>query len=320
MDSINFEDEGNPKNQDKNLCFCGKEPMIFLHYSQKSLCQTHFVRMFDKRIRKTLREGKMIQKGDRVAIGLSGGKDSMVLLHQLKSLQKDLPFELVAITIDEGIKGYRNKTLEFARKECEKLEIKHIVYSYEKEAGKTMDEIVETRPDDIPCSHCGVLRRYLLNKGARDVGANKMAVGHNLDDTAQTVMMNMMRNEPSRLARLNEPIIKDPKFVQRIRPLQWTPEREVAIYAIVKGIELERMDCPYARWAFRGHIRQMLNEAEEKYPGTKFKIANTFFEIEDALKAKYSKGAELSFCKDCGEPSAKEICQFCKTVKLITLK
>src|SRR4029453_15410824 len=184
-------------------------------------------------------EYKLIKKGDRIAVGLSGGKDSCVLLHSLSELKKDLPFEIVAVTIDEGIKGYREKTLAVARRECEKAGVEHVVFSYAGDVGKTMDEIASEHPGDIPCSHCGVLRRYLLNRGAREVGENKLATGHNLDDIAQTVFMNLMRAEPSRMARFNDPIIKSDRFVSRIRPLMKTPEKEVAIYAIMKGMEIE---------------------------------------------------------------------------------
>ncbi len=294
---------------------CNKPPIVFLSYSSKHFCEQHFIRMFDKRFRKTVRESKMLRKGDRVAVALSGGKDSCVLLHGLAEIRKSLPMELVAITIDEGIAGYRSKTLEIARTECERLGIGHVVLSAKKEAKRSMDEIVKSDPDGIPCSYCGVLRRYLLNQGAREIKANKLATGHNLDDIAQTVFMNIMRNEPMRLARFSTPIVRDPKFIPRIRPLLKTPEREVAIYAMVKGIELENIECPYARFAFRSHVRKMLNETEEKYPGTKFKIVNSFLDMEDALWAKYSKSAAaLIFCKSCGEPSSNELCMFCKKI------
>ncbi len=300
----------------ENLCFCGSEPVVFLHYAQKHLCEAHFIRMFDKRFRKTVREHRLLKKGDRVAVGLSGGKDSTVLLHCLAELRKDLPFELVAVTIDEGIRGYREKTLRIARRECERLGVEHAVFTYEGGAGTTMDSIVEQRPDDIPCSHCGVLRRYLLNKAAREVRADKLATGHNLDDIAQTVFMNIMRAEPSRLARFSDPPFKSERFVPRIRPLMVTPEREVAIYALLRGIELESIECPYARFAFRGHVRKMLNEAEEKYPGTKFKIVRSYFEMEPALRERYSDASGLVSCSSCGEPSSQEICAFCQRARL----
>ena len=305
-------------------CRCGKEAEVFLHYCNRHFCAAHFIRMFDKRFRKTVRKFSMLRKGDRVAVGLSGGKDSCVLLHSLAELRKDLPFELVAITIDEGIKGYRERTLRIARRECKKLGIEHVVYSFKDGAGKSLDKLVGERNAkrelgcgkencDLPCSQCGVLRRYLLNKGAREMRANKLAVGHNLDDMAQTVMMNIMRNEPSRLARLNEPMVKDGRFVTRIRPLMLTPEKENAIYAYLKGIELERVECPYARFAFRSHVRKMLNGTEERYPGTKFKIVNSFLDMEGALHKHYSKHATLAECKSCGEPAARNgICMFCR--------
>lgn len=299
-------------------CFCGKEAVVFLHYAQKHLCETHFIRMFDKRFRKTVRQFSMLRKGDKVAVGLSGGKDSTVLLHSLAELRKDLSFEIVALTIDEGIEGYRARTLDIARKECEKLGIEQIVLKFKDETGKTLDEtVLETANrkqgcgNPLPCTHCGVLRRYLLNKGAKEVKATKLALGHNLDDMAQTVIMNIMRNEPARLARLHDPIVKSSRFVPRIRPLMLTPEKENAIYAMLRGIDIEHVECPYARFAFRSHVRMMLNETEEQYPGTKFKIVNAFLDMEDALREKYSPKTELGICASCGEPCSQKVCMYC---------
>lgn len=295
-------------------CTCGNRAIVFLPYSKKHLCERHFLRMFDKRFRKTVREFSLIKKNDRIAVGISGGKDSCALLHSLAGLQKDLPFEMVAITINEGISGYREKTLKTAKRECEKLGVEHVVYDFEDAAGKTLDEIVRDHKEDLPCSHCGVLRRYLLNKGARECNADTLATGHNLDDVAQTVMMNIMRNEPARLARYIDPFVESERFVRRIRPFLRTPEREIAIYCMVRGIELDNMDCPYAPFAFRGHVRRILNESEQRYPGTKFKILNSFLEMEDALRAKY-KSSEISTCKECGDPASEEECMFCKKIK-----
>jgi len=256
----------------------------------------------------------MIRRGERVVVGLSGGKDSTVLLHSLAELRKDLPFELIALTIDEGIKGYRSRTLKIAKEQCKLLGVEQVVLSFKEAAGKTLDSIVKSDEENLPCSRCGVVRRYLLNKGARELKADKLAMGHNLDDLAQTVLMNLMRNEPSRLARFSDPIAKGRQFVLRIRPLMLTPERENATYAMLKGIEIEHVECPYARFAFRGHVRRMLNETEERYPGTKFKIVNGFLEIEDALRAKYSNSPKLETCKSCGEPCSRGECMFCRTL------
>ena len=299
------------------LCsLCAGNAIIFLPYSKTHFCEKHFKDMFEKRFRATIRELGMIKKGERIAVGLSGGKDSSVLLHLLAGLREKLPFELVAITIDEGIKGYRNKTLEVAQKEASKLGIEHQVFSYKKEVGKTLDEIMEKKTDDIPCSYCGVLRRRLLNNGAREVNADKLALGHNLDDMAQTVLMNIMRNEPMRLARLHEPINSDEKFIPRLRPLMRSPEKEIAIYALVNGIEIDFQECPYAKHAFRAHIRDQLNESEERYPGTKFKILNSFLALQKMLRENIpeDKHVEITYCKECKEPSSQDVCVFCNMV------
>ncbi len=298
------------------LCsFCKTPAIIYTPYSKTHFCEKHFSEMFDKRFRATIREFAMIRKGERIVVGLSGGKDSCVLLHSLAKLRSALPFELVAITINEGIEGYRNKTLDLARSECEGLGIEHHVLSYKKEVGLTLDEIMERKKNDIPCSYCGVMRRRLLNSGARELRADKLALGHNLDDIAQTVLMNLMRNEPLRLVRLGGPLVSDEKFVPRIQPLMRSPEKEVAVYAITSGLELDFQECPYAKHAFRAHVRNQLNETEERYPGTKFKIFNSFTAMQKLLKQSASENIkELKHCKQCSEPSANEVCVFCGMV------
>lgn len=296
------------------LCsHCTQDAIIYLPYAQRHLCPMHFNELFEKRFRSTIRDFNMIKKGDRVAVGLSGGKDSITLLQLLHRLQKDLPFELLAVTIDEGIAGYRSKTLEVAEKEAKRIGVEHRVFTYKKEVGLSLDEIMEKKKEQkIPCSYCGVMRRRLLNNAARELHADKLALGHNLDDMAQSVLMNVLRNEPMRLARLNEPLVENEKFVPRIRPLMRTPEKEVAIYAMLNGLPIDFQECPYARHAFRAHVREQLNETEERYPGTKFKVVNSFLAIECALKKGFgNRPLEIKNCRTCNEPSGQETCIFC---------
>ncbi|MEM2138226.1 MAG: TIGR00269 family protein, partial [Candidatus Anstonellaceae archaeon] len=256
----------------------------------------------------------MLKKGDRVAVGVSGGKDSCVMLHMLHKISKSLPFTLHAITIDEGIAGYRNHSLEVAKGQCRKLGIPLKVISFHKEYGKTLDKLLKEKGAERSCSFCGVMRRYALNKAARQLKATKLAIGHNSDDVAQTVFMNFMRNEPDRLGRFG-PIsgaIEDATFIPRIKPLFLTPERDVAAYAVMKGIEIEFMECPYARHAFRQYVRQMLNEAEVKYPGTKLRIVKAFLSQQKLLAAGVRANAvPLGECKSCGEPSSNDHCNLC---------
>jgi uncharacterized protein (TIGR00269 family) len=306
-------------------CFkCGSDAIIRLHYCERSLCAEHFVRMFDKRFRSTVREFRMIGKAERVAVGLSGGKDSTVLLRCLHELSGDLPMELVAITIDEGIAGYRSATLKIAKKEAKSLGIEHRVVSFEKEIGKTLDSILKTQGtghrapgtrNSLPCSWCGVLRRGLLNRAARETGADKLAMGHNLDDMAQTVLMNILRNEPSRTNRMLDPPAAGPGFVRRIRPLMRTPEKENAVYAMVRGMEMSYHECPYAQSAFRQLVRAQLNDMEELHPGTKYKILGSLLAMENAPGARFpARGQQpgLRACSSCGEQCGSALCKFCE--------
>lgn len=298
---------------------CGKMAAITLRYMNSDFCQPHFTRFFESRFKRTVREYRMLKKGDRVAVGLSGGKDSCVMLHLLHKISQSLPIGLFAITIDEGIAGYRNRTLEVAKGECEKLCVPLKVISFREEFDSSLDALLRKKGEARSCSYCGVMRRHLLNKAAREMNADKLAIGHNSDDVAQTVMMNFMRNEPERLARFGpvSGIVDDESFVPRIKPLFLTPERDVAAYAMMKGIEIDFQECPYARHAMRQYVRTMLNEAEGKYPATKLRIVRAFLSQHELL-AEGAKGrlsakgrGSVGKCGICGEPTSKEVCSLC---------
>lgn len=248
------------------------------------------------------------------------------MLHLLSKLRKNLPFELVAITIDEGIKGYRAATMKVAKRECKRLKVPLKVLTFKEDAGFSLDEMMK-KANTAACSWCGVFRRYLLNVGARNAKADRIAIGHNLDDVAQTVLMNMMRNEPLRLLRFLEPLSDDEHLIPRIRPLLRTPEKEVAIYAVLRGIEITRIECPYAHFAFRQHVKTQLNESEEKYPGTKQRILASFIEMEKLMrKGLPDDRFEVSHCSSCGEPAPaprkgledderSRICMHCRMIE-----
>lgn len=295
--------------------FCPREAAATLAYANNRMCKKHFCEYVEKRFRRTVREFSMLKKGDFVGIGLSGGKDSTVLMHLMHSLSKSLPIRLVAITIDEGIKGYRMPSLNVAMGQAKSLGIMHKIFFFKNFYGHSMDAIMKGKLEEAACSYCGVFRRHLLNKACKELGVKKLAIGHNLDDVAQTVLMNIMRNEPARLLRFGgvSGIIEDEGFVPRIKPLMRIPEREIGLYAILKGIPIKFQECPYAYTAMRQTVRKQLNEMEEKYPGTKFRILNSFLEIKKSAKPS-ADNATLRYCEKCGEPTSSDVCVCCKLV------
>ena len=267
----------------------------------------------------------MLRFDDRIAVGVSGGKDSMTLLSILTKLEESFPHaELVAITIDEGIDGYREEALGIAERGCRELGVEHLVTSFKELFGHKLDELVEKlRAKEVfkgrmtPCSYCGVLRRRALNSAARNWGATKLATGHNLDDEAQTILLNILHGDPLRIARAT-PVspFPHPHFVSRIKPLSEVLEKETVMYAYLKKIEFQNIPCPYATEALRNDIRAMLNRMEERHAGIKYSLYRSSEKLRPFIDMA-ATSENLGNCKICGEPTANIICQPCKMLETL---
>jgi uncharacterized protein (TIGR00269 family) len=262
----------------------------------------------------------MLSPYDRIAVALSGGKDSAALLHILTKIEERFPrVELIAITIDEGIRGYRREAIRIARENCKKLGVEQSIFSFKKLYNHTLDELAKIAKEKLqltPCSICGILRRKALNVAAKEVGATKLATAHNLDDESQTILINIIHGDIWKLARV-EPMITRPfpGFITRIKPLCRIPESEVAFYAYLQRIKFQESSCPYMRDTLRSHVRLTLNRLEVRYPGTKFKIIRSIEKIRPLLKGLVE--VELKYCKICGEPSIKGTCRACEILSKI---
>ena len=267
---------------------CSEKPVIQLTAGEK-LCKSHFNEYFENKVFKTIRQFDLLGKEENLGVALSGGKDSLTVLAILNKLSRQNPkIKITAIAIDEGIAGYRDKTLDTAQKFCDENGIQLNIFSYKKEFGFTLDRMLKIL-NVKPCSICGVFRRYLLNKKSRELKLTKLATGHNLDDEAQSIMMNQMKNNIGASARLGPKvgIINDDKFVQRIKPLYLCMEKEVTTYAFINGLLDKFNECPNVVHSFRAQVRDMLNGMEQKFPGTKHGIVNSFLETLPMLKEKF---------------------------------
>ncbi|MBI2660356.1 TIGR00269 family protein [Candidatus Woesearchaeota archaeon] len=290
---------------------CNSKPIIGL-YSGEKLCKIHFNDYFESKVSKTIRQFELLGKEENLGVALSGGKDSLTVLHILSKLSKTNPkIKLNAIAIDEGIHGYRDKTLEKARDFCNKNNVELHIFSYKEEFGLTLDEMLKIL-DVKPCSICGVFRRYLLNKKAKELKLTKLATGHNLDDECQSIIMNQMKNNIQASARLGPKVglVQDPKFVQRIKPLYLCTEKEVTTYAFINGLLDSFNECPNVPQSFRAQVRDMLNSMEQKFPGTKYSTVNSFLQTLPLLKQQFRSDA-VKICAKCSEPSANDICNAC---------
>lgn len=299
---------------------CQENPVIKLPNSNVSLCKSCYMKYFEKKIKRTIGEYNLIEKNDHIAVAVSGGKDSTTLLYLIKKITKGRKdIKITALAIDEGIHDYRDKSLEFLKNFCKEHDIELKIFSYEKEFGKSLDEIMKTYRG-ISCSICGVFRRYLLNKKSKELKATKLATGHNLDDEAQSVLMNFFRRNVNVSARLGPitGIISDKRFVRRIKPLYLLTEKEVTAYAYLKGFMDKFTECPYSSDAYRNKVRNMLNDFEIKYPGTKHSVIASFLEILPILKQHYKEmPVEIKSCKICEEPCSLDICKTCQYIESV---
>ena len=256
-----------------------------------------------------------MKSGDRLAVAVSGGKDSMVMLRRLRSMfHPRSGIEIHAIIVDEGIEGYREEGIEATKKECQALDISLKIVSFKDMFGYTLDEMISMDPDTVPCTYCGVFRRQALNRASKDIKATKIAFGHNLNDTAGSILMNICRGDVERLARLGPHDRPQPGLIPRILPLRMIPEEECALYAIIEDMDILSDECPYAYRAHRGEFVKLMADLEDVTPGTRHSILSSYEKLKVPLKATF-KPATLLDCEKCGEPSMSRLCKACELIE-----
>ncbi len=289
---------------------CGEaQPVYRQVYSGVSFCASCFKESIEKRVRKTISRYNLLREDDRILVAVSGGKDSLTLLKILARIERDYPrASLVAVSIDEGIPGYRDEALRLAADMCRRLGVEHRVYTFEDLFGlglaEAMNRGVLGRLGLGACTLCGVWRRKAISLAARDLKATVVATAHTLDDIVQTYIMDILRGEfpkaPIGLRREGNGIIP------RVAPLRLIPEEEVVLYAYLSRIPFQEIPCPNAQNSQRDLVRTFLAQYESRYPGSLFAALKT---IESSIIPR--EGA-LTPCQLCGEPSSRTICRACE--------
>jgi uncharacterized protein (TIGR00269 family) len=306
---------------------CSEKAVITLAYGPHYFCEKHFTQFFENRFKKTIRKYKLFKPKEKILIALSGGKDSTLLLYLLHKLYSKVN-NIEALIIDEGVHGYRDKSIKSAQENCKKLGVKHTLVTFKKEFGITNDKIMPLILSNPKlggtCAFCGVLRRNIMNKYAKRISANKLATGHNMDDEVQSFVMNIFNNDFERMKRMNATtgIIEHEGFVKRIKPFYETPEKEIIAYCALKGIKHYSEECcPYSWTAKRNEYREMLNHFENRFPGTEFSILRFYENIKPLIKPSTGEKPKLAEslveCTKCGEPTEKELCKACEMIEKI---
>ncbi|GGN13540.1 tRNA 2-thiolation protein NcsA [Halarchaeum nitratireducens] len=314
---------------------CDREAVMHAAYSGNHLCERHFRESVERRVRRRVREDDLLSSSATPAdpqtwlIGLSGGKDSVVLTQILHETFADDPrVELVALTVHEGIAGYRDKSVDACEALTDELDIDHEIVSYAEEFDVEMDDVVDSDPENMAaCAYCGVFRRDLLSTYAQGYEADKLLTGHNLDDEAETALMNVLEGNVEQMAKHFDASLGpfDERNAQggmtpRAKPLRDVPEKEVALYAQLRDLPVHMAECPHSSEAFRGEIQDLLLSLEEAHPGTRHSIMAGYEELAAMAADRYrSAGSEsdLDECASCGAPTTREICRKCYLVEAV---
>ena len=317
---------------------CDKPAVVEQAYSGRILCGKHLAKSVRKKISKELRMQLKLKRGEHttILVAVSGGKDSAVLLHSLVDLlgeRRDVT--IVAGTVDEGIEGYRPPSIDCAKELSERLGIQHETVTYPELSFIEMDEVVQRLPQAtakdsnaprMACAYCGVFRRQGINHLAERVNADVIALGHNLDDMAQTVLMNVSNGDLERTLRL-APHTSTPVdgLSPRIVPLRWVPEQEIHLYALHKDLPIHHEECPNAKGALRWRHREMVATMEADVPGTRHGLVR----MADQVKALRDQVVDLGGgdtrpappkpCERCGSMTSGQQCKACDMRDLLSI-
>ncbi|HJT50028.1 MAG TPA: TIGR00269 family protein [Nitrososphaeraceae archaeon] len=264
----------------------------------------------------------MLNYNDKVAVAVSGGKDSLSLLYILKKIldSRHRATDLIAITIDEGIGGYRDESLKIVQDFCSNIRIPNKVLSYKEIYGIDMDQAIKSRSAEkmTSCSICGTFRRRAMDLAAEAVGANVIATAHNLDDQIQSFMINILAGDVDRIGwTYPQPVLYGTNKLKKIKPFVELYEQEIVFYALQRDIPFQSEQCPYMHESIRADLRGFLNKFENSHPGIKYNIYNSTMKISKLLRLFTEKGS-VRLCRTCGRECTSEICAACNTVTRLT--
>jgi cytoplasmic tRNA 2-thiolation protein 1 len=291
---------------------CENQIVYTRKYSGEKLCSQCFSNSILRKTAKTISKYKMIQNDELVAVAVSGGKDSLALLKIMNEMAANHNFRIKAFTIDEGIPGYRNEALEIVENFCQNLNIELTTYSYKELFELTLDEALDLRENEktSSCSICGTLRRRAMEYAAKDIGADVIATGHNLDDTLQTFVINMVSGDTNKVGWMDPDTSGN--SLRKIKPFCEIYESEIVFYAFTNNIPFQSEPCPHMNEGIRTEIREFLNSLENQHSGIKNNFYQSIIKVSQIVKDSNQK--QKMICEKCGSECTGTICSVCNMV------
>lgn len=291
---------------------CREPAAIEIRRHHAVFCKKHFFEHITRQVERTIHDLKMFEPGQRLLLGVSGGKDSLALWDILT----DLGYPVDGVYIELGIggeQGYSSASLQLAEQFAKDRGLNLQVVDLAEDYGYTIPEAAaETRR--VACSVCGLSKRYVLNKAAFDGGYDVLVMGHNLDDEAAVLMGNTLTWNVEYIGR-QRPVLPATRqgLVRKVKPLLRIAERETAAYCVLKGIDYEVEECPMVGGNTGIRIKEWLNIMESQRPGTKQQFLFGFLDrVSDQFADAHQEQVELQECPNCGQPTTSDLCSFCR--------
>lgn len=283
---------------------CREKAEISLRSHNIALCRGDFIHFFERRVKRSIKEWRMFTPTDKLLVAVSGGKDSLGLLHLLRKLN----YGVTGYYIHLGIDGYSDVSLdkvqEFSRTRGIPIMVEDVTVKWGKGIGEVAKAVRRA-----PCSVCGMVKRYLMNRAAAEFDV--IATGHNLDDEVATLQGNLLRWEGEYLGRQSPVLQQRGGLKKRVKPLSFTSERESAAYTFMEGIDYVMEECPLARGATSLFYKEVFSQIEERMPGTKSRFLKGFLTFQEK-HLREEKEEALRSCARCGYLTTAEVCNFCR--------
>lgn len=288
-----------------------EKSIYFQRESGRSFTRDEFIKYLRKKTLEIIQKWNMFNRDSRIAVAVSGGKDSTTLLHILERIERDFPTKLFVVHINEGISNYSDFSEKIVRETTEKLGLPLKVAAIPEKWGYSLDKIASIpreERDHNSCTYCGVWRRWLMNDMAREFNADRLVTAHCLDDEAQTIILNILRGSFTGLLRIKTKPEKIPRVVPHVKPFRSIPEKEITLYAHLRDLPYNDKECPHAEEGMRWGIRQWLYKQEAKHPGTYHAILNLGTKIAKECE-KEEKEGKIKKCEVCSYPASGKRCQ-----------
>lgn len=302
---------------------CGSKASVNMRQHKLALCKQHYLDWLPEQTERFIKKYEMFTPEDKILVAVSGGKDSLALWDILARLGYRADGLYIGLGIEEET-GYSSESQRLTQKFADERNLKLHVVDVEEEYGQPIPVLADmtNRGKGRPCSVCGLTKRHVMNRIARDLGYAVLATGHNLDDEAAVLFGNTINWLGEYLLRQSPVLPESPGLARKVKPLCRFYEKDMTAYALLRGIEYIYEECPFAEGSKTTYYKELLNQLESERPGAKLTFYLKFLEVrkQGLFSGQEKVRAALNPCPNCGQPtSAPGLCSFCRLMERAAL-